>query len=207
MSLPALTEAATADGVVFAGALGGGYIFPQFLPAFDAVMSLGKLLELLAPQRACRSSEQVAGDPHEHARAQDGRLPVVAQGHRHAHRHRGAAARATATTLSLLDGIKVFCRAAGRRSCPTPTRRVFHVYAEGADAEASEQMAESFVDKVARRDRRQDRLDAGTAARDRGRSSAAPCVRWIQACGAFSRRARGGAVNPASDAAAPDGPA
>jgi len=50
VSMPAFTRAATEEGVVFAGALGGGYIFPQFLPAFDAVMSLGKLLELLAPQ-------------------------------------------------------------------------------------------------------------------------------------------------------------
>jgi mannose-1-phosphate guanylyltransferase/phosphomannomutase len=58
VSLAALTQAATANDVVFAGALGGGYIFPQFLPAFDAVMSLGKLLELLAPQ-AKPLSEQI----------------------------------------------------------------------------------------------------------------------------------------------------
>jgi mannose-1-phosphate guanylyltransferase/phosphomannomutase len=50
VSMPAFTRAASEDGVVFAGALGGGYVFPRFLPAFDAVMSLGKLLELLAPQ-------------------------------------------------------------------------------------------------------------------------------------------------------------
>ena len=46
VSLPALARAATEEGVVFAGSLGGGYIFPEFLPAFDAVMSLGKLLDL-----------------------------------------------------------------------------------------------------------------------------------------------------------------
>ena len=32
VSMPAFTRAASEDGVVFAGALGGGYIFPQ-LPA------------------------------------------------------------------------------------------------------------------------------------------------------------------------------
>src|SRR5205823_11358317 len=31
-SLQALTEAAAQDGVVFAGAVGGGYVFPRFLP-------------------------------------------------------------------------------------------------------------------------------------------------------------------------------
>ena len=46
-----LTSAAAADGVVFAGAVGGGYVFPEFLPAYDAVASLAKLLELLAPVR------------------------------------------------------------------------------------------------------------------------------------------------------------
>ncbi len=48
-SLAGLTEAAAADGVIFAGAPGGGYVFPGFLPAYDAIASLCKLLELLAP--------------------------------------------------------------------------------------------------------------------------------------------------------------
>src|SRR4029077_12653867 len=47
-SLPALTQAATADGVVFAGATSGGYVFPEFLPAYDSIASLCKLLERLA---------------------------------------------------------------------------------------------------------------------------------------------------------------
>jgi mannose-1-phosphate guanylyltransferase/phosphomannomutase len=48
-SLPALTQAAAGEDVLFAGALGGGYVFPEFLPGYDAVASLVKLLELLAP--------------------------------------------------------------------------------------------------------------------------------------------------------------
>ena len=47
-SLAELTKAAAQEGVVFAGALSGGYVFPEFLPAYDAVASLCKLLELLA---------------------------------------------------------------------------------------------------------------------------------------------------------------
>src|SRR5213079_1384736 len=50
-SLADLTKAAAEDGVVFAGAVGGGYVFPGFLPAYDAITSLCKLLELLAPVR------------------------------------------------------------------------------------------------------------------------------------------------------------
>ena len=48
-SLTDLTQAASAEGVVFAGAVGGGYVFPQFLPAATRSRASPKLLELLAP--------------------------------------------------------------------------------------------------------------------------------------------------------------
>ena len=47
-SLSELTKAAAADGVIFAGAV-GGIRLSSFLPAYDATASLGNLLELLAP--------------------------------------------------------------------------------------------------------------------------------------------------------------
>src|SRR5581483_7870041 len=34
-SLQGLTQAAAQDGVIFAGAVGGGYVFPEFLPGYD----------------------------------------------------------------------------------------------------------------------------------------------------------------------------
>src|SRR5204862_1022405 len=61
-SLADLTKAAAEDGVIFAGAVGGGYVFPEFLPAYDAVASLCNLLELLAPVRRTLS-ELVADLP------------------------------------------------------------------------------------------------------------------------------------------------
>src|SRR5262249_50710745 len=48
-SLSELTKAAAAPGVLFGGAVGGGYVWPECLPAYDAMASLCKLLELLAP--------------------------------------------------------------------------------------------------------------------------------------------------------------
>ena len=33
---------------MFAGSPDGGYVFPEFQPGFDAVMSIAKVLELLA---------------------------------------------------------------------------------------------------------------------------------------------------------------
>ena len=62
-SLQELTKAAAEDGVIFAGAVGGGYVFPEFLPAYDAVASLCKLLELLAPERRPLSSSSPSCRP------------------------------------------------------------------------------------------------------------------------------------------------
>jgi mannose-1-phosphate guanylyltransferase / phosphomannomutase len=43
-----LMSAAWEEGVVFAGSGDGGYIFPEFMPAYDAMMACAKLLEMLA---------------------------------------------------------------------------------------------------------------------------------------------------------------
>ena len=50
LTASAIMRASQRDGVVFAGAQGGGYVFPALHPAYDALMSFGKLLELLATQ-------------------------------------------------------------------------------------------------------------------------------------------------------------
>ena len=82
-SLHALLSAATEEGVLFAGASGGGYVFPDFLPAYDALASTGKVLEILArsPATAVGAGR---GPAREHARAHPGALPVGGQGHGHA---------------------------------------------------------------------------------------------------------------------------
>ena len=82
-SLGDLTKAAAEEGVIFAGAVGGGYVFPEFLPAYDAIASLCKLLELLAPERrtalgARRRPARV--DP----RAPPAAVPLGAEGRRDA---------------------------------------------------------------------------------------------------------------------------
>ena len=88
-SLPELTRAAAEGGVVFAGAVGGGYVFPEFLPGYDAVASLAKLLELLAPVNR-PLSELVAELPRADARPPPGALPMGAQGARDARPERAS---------------------------------------------------------------------------------------------------------------------
>lgn len=149
VSLPALAQASTADGTVFAGTLGGGYIFPRFLPAFDAVMSLGKLLELLAPQ-AQSLSDQLAAIPTSALVHKTVACPWALKGTvmRTATEKLQREAADGRAQISLLDGIELR-RDDGRvQLLPDADEPVFHVYAEAGDQKASEDLAVTFLDVV-----------------------------------------------------------
>jgi mannose-1-phosphate guanylyltransferase/phosphomannomutase len=146
VSLPSLMEAATAPDIAFAGAIGGGYIFPRFLPAFDALMSLGKLLELLAPSEV-PLSEQVAAIPSSTLVHKTVGCPWSLKG-RVMRTVTEELQRSDGRRLSLLDGIKVFYKGSWAQIIPDADEALFHVYAEGADGDASEQLADGFVGKV-----------------------------------------------------------
>jgi mannose-1-phosphate guanylyltransferase/phosphomannomutase len=146
VSLPALMEAATAPDVVFAGAIGGGYIFPEFLPAFDAIMSLGKLLELLAPSETALSG-QVAQIPSSTLVHKTVGCPWSLKG-TVMRTVTEELQRSDGHDLSLLDGIKVNYGIGWAQILPDADEALFHVYAEGADAAASEELAEGFVSDV-----------------------------------------------------------
>ena len=146
VSLPSLMEASTAADVGFAGAIGGGYIFPEFLPAFDALMSLGKLLELLAPS-TLPLSEEIAGIPSSTLVHKTVGCPWSLKG-TVMRTVTEEMQRSDEHGLSLLDGIKVFYKGSWAQILPDADEALFHVYAEGADGDASEEMAESFVGRV-----------------------------------------------------------
>jgi mannose-1-phosphate guanylyltransferase/phosphomannomutase len=135
-SLPALTQAAAAGDVVFAGALGGGYVFPDFLPGYDAVASLVKLLELLAPVNRQLSS-LIADLPrptlvHRQIACPWGMKGLVM---------RVLNERLAGRELDLTDGIKVFDERGWAQVLPDPDEPLIHLYAEGATQDESETLA------------------------------------------------------------------
>jgi mannose-1-phosphate guanylyltransferase/phosphomannomutase len=135
-SLPELTYAAAQDGVVFAGALGGGYVFPEFLPGYDAVASLVKLLELLAPVER-PLSELVAELPrstlvHYQVACPWGMKGLVM---------RVLNERLAGRDLDLTDGIKARDERGWLQALPDPDEPLLHLYAEGETREASEELA------------------------------------------------------------------
>ena len=134
-SLPELTKVAAGDGFVFGGAVGGGYVFPEFLPAYDAVASLCKLLELLAPVQ--RLLSELVGDlPRPALVRRDIPCPWALKGLV----MRVLAERAQGREVDTLDGIKVFDERGWTQVLPDPDEPVVHLYAEGATPEASEEL-------------------------------------------------------------------
>jgi mannose-1-phosphate guanylyltransferase/phosphomannomutase len=138
-SLSELTRVASEGGVIFAGAVGGGYVFPDFLPAYDAMSSLCKLLELLAPVRQPLSTLVAE-------------LPVSTLVHRQLPcpwAQKGLVMRVLSERLKgrevdLLDGIKVSDRRGWVQVLPDPDEPLVHIYAEGRDEQASNALESEF---------------------------------------------------------------
>ncbi len=142
-SLADLTRRASEDGVVFAGAVGGGYVFPRFLPAYDAVANLAMLLELLAPVRT-PLSELVAA------------LPLSTLVHRQLAcpwAQKGAVMRLLnerlqGRKLDTLDGLKASDERGWAQVLPDPDEPLLHLYAEGETEEASDELATELRELV-----------------------------------------------------------
>jgi mannose-1-phosphate guanylyltransferase/phosphomannomutase len=134
-SLADLTRASSEDGVVFAGAVGGGYVFPEFLPAYDAMASLVKLLELLAPVRR-PLSELVAELPESTLVHRQLGCPWAKKGLV----MRLLNERLAGSDVDLTDGIKLMGESGWTQVLPDPDEPLLHLYAEGETVAASQQL-------------------------------------------------------------------
>ncbi|MGZ4301911.1 MAG: sugar phosphate nucleotidyltransferase [Gaiellaceae bacterium] len=145
-SLGDLTKAAAEEGVIFAGAVGGGYVFPEFLPAYDAIASLCKLLELLAPEPGPLSG-LVAGLPASTLVHRQLPCPWALKGVV----MRVMTERLRDRKLDLMDGIKVFEERGWAQILPDPDQPIVHIYAEGRTEEDSKALEAEFramVDEI-----------------------------------------------------------
>ena len=145
-SLSALTRAAAGDGVIFAGSAAGGFVFPEFVPAYDGMASLCKLLELLAPVR--RPLSEIVGElPTSAVIHREVRCPWARKGTV----MRIVTERMKGRNVDLSDGIKVFEERGWAQVLPDPDDPLVHVYAEGrteADGEALEAEFLGLVEEV-----------------------------------------------------------
>jgi mannose-1-phosphate guanylyltransferase/phosphomannomutase len=145
-SLAALTKAATEPGTIFAGAVRGGFVFPAFLPAYDAIASLCHLLQLLAPVEQPLSA-LIDALPRPAVVHREVRCPFALKGAV----MRVLTERMKDRETDTLDGIKVIGEDGWSQVIPDPEEPVVHVYAEGATAEDSDRLAaelQEIVDEI-----------------------------------------------------------
>ena len=107
----------------------GGFVFPQFLPAFDAVATLVRLLSLLASGHRVLSRvvASLAEDRHRPAGGSDA---VRAEGPRHADPRRAGRSR---RSCSCSTGSRSIDANGWTLVLPDPETPVTHIHAEGED--------------------------------------------------------------------------
>jgi mannose-1-phosphate guanylyltransferase/phosphomannomutase len=134
-----LIAAAAADGVLFAGSPDGGFIFPEFQPGFDSIMSVAKVLELLALEHK-PLSELCAEVPTSALIHQRAPVPWSLKGL--AMRELGE--RVKDLRDQQADGIRVQEDGGWAQLVPDPDEPLFHIYAEGSTDDESAALAHRY---------------------------------------------------------------
>ena len=143
LSPSGLLQAAASGGVSFASDRRGGYVFPAFLPAFDAAAALARLVSLLGPSTRSLAEivEAMPAMPILH-----GEVPTPME-------QKGLVMRTLMEQLTdegadlvLVDGIKVVSDAGWALVVPDPEDPVTHVWAEGSDPVSSEALVATYAE-------------------------------------------------------------
>lgn len=138
-----LMETALKKDVVFGGAQGGGFIFPRFLPAYDAVMSFGKLLEYLSYEQA-PVSKIVASLPAVNLEKEQTFCSWD---------HKGLVMRrliedAKNAKVELIDGIKIFTSNSWTLILPHPEEPVIDIISEAQTRKKAKDNVNHYVKLV-----------------------------------------------------------
>jgi mannose-1-phosphate guanylyltransferase/phosphomannomutase len=143
LSTPHLMEVASGPGVRFAASQEGGYIFPAFLPAYDAVATLVETLALLASS-GTRMSQVVA------------QLPAVRVAHEAVvtpWEKKGLVMRTVMEWAKdrerlLVDGVKVLHDDGWALIFPDPEEPLTHVWAEAATDSDARARAQEYARRI-----------------------------------------------------------
>ena len=144
MSLSALAKDNRTPQTNFAGDTEGGFIFSEFMPAFDSMYAFGKLLEMLASTGLCVS--EVAGHlpPAIISRA-DVRCPWEIKGRIMRELTHEAE---NSCKVDLIDGIKVIQDNSWALVLPDASDPCFHVYAEADTMDEAQALMQVYVNKI-----------------------------------------------------------
>jgi mannose-1-phosphate guanylyltransferase/phosphomannomutase len=135
----ALMEQAAQRGMVFVGEERGGYIFPGFQPAFDAMLATVKLLEMMA-RLEVRLHSLARSVPASHLVREQVPCP---------HEQKGTIMRRLLEvvrdeTLELVEGVRVRHGEDWVAAIPDPDRALFHVIAEAGSRQRAQELADRY---------------------------------------------------------------
>jgi mannose-1-phosphate guanylyltransferase/phosphomannomutase len=138
-----MERAGSAPDLALAGDSEGGFIFPRFLPAFDAMLAAGKLLELLATSGHRLSEVRARVPKYARARAQ---VPCPWE-------HKGTVMRrlheeTRDLQVEHLDGLKVHLDGAWVLVLPDVSAPLFHVLAESRDEESAHTLVSQYAARI-----------------------------------------------------------
>jgi mannose-1-phosphate guanylyltransferase/phosphomannomutase len=136
LSTAHLMEIASRPGVDFAAGQEGGYMFPDFLPAYDAVAALVHTFALLT-RSGTRLSQVVAGLPPVFS-AHEG---VVTPWEKKGLVMRSVIDFGKGLPLVLVDGVKIIYKGGWTLVVPDPEEALTHVLAEGPTEAVARQQA------------------------------------------------------------------
>ncbi len=146
LSASGLLEAAASGDVAFASDRRGGYVFPSFLPAFDAAAALVRLMALLG--RSTGSLDEVVDAMPA--------MPILHDEVATPMEQKGLIMRTLMEQLAeeeadlvLVDGIKVVTDDGWVLVVPDPEDPVTHVWAEGHDLPSSSALASRYAERIA----------------------------------------------------------
>jgi len=130
-----LAALALAGDIGFAGTTDGGYIFADFLAAYDAVMSLGMLTQMLSETN--QSLDEVVGDLPESRKVEESVFCPIER--------KGAVMRvvteaAAGMHTDLTEGVRVLLEDAWVLVLPHASEPTVLLYAEGADEPSSQEL-------------------------------------------------------------------
>jgi mannose-1-phosphate guanylyltransferase/phosphomannomutase len=137
-----LMEVASEGKVAFAASAHGGFIWPDFLPAYDATATLAKLLGLLAASGRSLSS-LVAVLPRVHLVHETVPTPWERKGA--VMRELVEREHEAGREVQLIDGVKVVRPEGWALVLPDPEEAVTHIWAESDGDNAARQLAQEYA--------------------------------------------------------------
>ncbi|HTY08501.1 MAG TPA: nucleotidyltransferase, partial [Candidatus Edwardsbacteria bacterium] len=141
-----LMEIAAGETVGFVASRRGGFIFPEFQPAFDAMLSVAKILEMMASSGA--RIGQLAGEvPKSALLRRNIACPFAKKGQVLRCLIEGAK---DVRDKQMIDGLKLFFGRDWVQVIPDPNRELFHVNGEADDLARAEQLVAEYLKKIER---------------------------------------------------------